>query len=221
MSQHPILPGVAARVAARHLDLTNDDYGVLNYWGNTGIGVGSKAPPEIIEKLRALGRKVKPRKHKVLWRGMNFRPPGEILHTGYVHEHGRSLRWSKNPTRHDEVASPDGWEQSPSSGMWYLADASRYRSMIGGVRSWTPKVRDAEYYMRGARPANYPYGFVPADWLLVKWLNPSGIIVDTKPVKDSGYEVWTDTGEVIADASDARIVGIDLDGGRLVLTIEG
>ena len=28
-------------------------------------------------------------------------------------------------------------------------------------------------------------------------------------------------GEVIADASDARIVGIDVDNGRVVLTIEG
>jgi hypothetical protein len=207
-----------SRVAARHLDLTIEDYGVLNYWGNTGIGVGSKAPPKVIEKLRALGRKVKPRKHKVLWRGLSLKP-GTIRHSGYEGLGSKVKSWSKNPTDYNEVAAPDGWERYSSG--WYLADVSQYLPMIRGVRSWTPKVRDAEYYMRGGRPANYPYGFVPADWLLVKWLNPSGIIVDTKPVKDSGYEVWTDTGEVIADASDARIVSIDVDGGRVVLTIEG
>lgn len=90
------------RVAARHLELTVQDYGPLNYWGEAGIGVGSKAEPTMVERLRELGRKVKPRRLKVLLRGMSL-PSGTVFSSGYVGSYPNTKRWSTKPERFDEI----------------------------------------------------------------------------------------------------------------------
>lgn len=208
----------ALRVAARHLELTIQDLGPLNYWGFGGIGVGSRADPTMIERLRELGRKVKPRKLKVLVRGVSL-PSGTIRSSGYV---GDYKKWSTKPEHHDEIKAPDGWVKDPFGGGWYLADTDAYRPYIRGVRSWTTTIRNAQYYARGG---HLPYDRMTPqrDWLIIEWLNPppSSIIVDTKPITDAGYKLSTDTGEVIADASSATIVGVRYEKGWLILTLTG
>lgn len=212
----------SSRVAARHLELTIQDYGPLNYWGYEGIGVGSKADPTMVERLRELGRKVKPRKLKILLRGMSL-PSGTIRSSGYVGFYPNTKKWSTKPERHDEIKAPDGWVKDPSSGGWYLADTDAYRPYIRGVRSWTTIIRNAQYYARGGYRPN-ERTIPSSDGLILEWLNPppSSIIVDTKPITDAGYKVNTDTGEVIADASSATIVGVRYDEKLgVVLTLTG
>ncbi len=211
----------AFRVAARHLELTIQDYGPLNYWGYEGIGVGSKADPTMVERLRELGRKVKPRKLKVLLRGMSL-PSGTIFSSGYVGSYPNIRKWSTKPERFDEIQAPAGWVNDRNTGGWYLADTDAYRPYIRGVRSWTTIIKNAQHYARGGYRSNEMTP--PSDSLIIEWLNPppSSIIVDTKPITDAGYKVNTDTNEVIADASSATIVGVRFDR-RLgvVLTLTG
>lgn len=235
----------AARVAARHLDLTLEDYEPLNYWGGspflvgTGIGIGSKSDPAMVERLRELGRKVKPRKLKALWRGMFF-PEGTLFHDGFEQvqnpgSNGVTIKqWSSNPRPsypYEQVKAPDGWVNATDlvsaershpgrSAPWYRDDVDLYRPYIRGVRSWATSFRDAQHYARGGYSGgNRPSG----DGLILEWLNPSpaSIVVDTKPITDAGYKVTTDTGEVIADATGSTLVGVRYEKGWLILTLTG
>lgn len=179
-----------------HEQLSPEDIDTVSKWGRTGIGVGEKLSPEEEVRIREIGERLPKKKYSVLYRGMAF-PRGTLYSTG--------------------SSSPGKWVSLPA-GFTVLDDPKFYGKIISGLRSWTPKIQDAKYYAGWTRSS---HNFQRPEGIIIAWRNPNpdGVVLDTSSLKKSGIPLATDSGEVLADASSSRIIGIRYDRG-LILDIE-
>lgn len=183
--------------------LTEEELDAVSEWGRAGQGVGQKVTPQMIDELAEIGKKLPKKKVPTLYRGMCF-PDGMI--------------YGKADYSTGMAVPPQGYVEHPA-GFYFRDDPAFYKKITSGTRSWSTKITNAKYYS-GHNPKNRDWR--TPDCLIVKWVNPppEAIVLDTRVLTGLGYSLATDTDEILADSSGARVEGLSWDK-FLLLTIQG